>query len=80
MPNDYALVRKARKGPKITMGKGMQREEKPDPMQGVTDPTKLLRADTQRIDRNVYTPEQQWENAPRTGFNLEAAGQVVKKI
>lgn len=57
MPNDYALAREARKGPKITMGKGMQRVEQ-DPMTGVTDPKKLLKSNTQRIDRNVNTPDQ----------------------
>lgn len=77
MPNDYALVRKTRKGPKITMGKGMQRV---DPMQGVTDPATLLKADTQRIDKNVYTPEQRWERAPVTGFSSEAERRDVKKI
>lgn len=77
MPNDYALVRKARKGPKIEMGKGMQRV---DPMQGVTDPAKLLKADTQRIDKNVYTPEQMWQRSPKTGFSSEAEGQNIKQI
>jgi len=67
MPNDYSLPHKARKGPKITMGKGMQRVETPDPMQGVTDPAKLLKSDTQRIDKNVYTPEQLMESNPKLG-------------
>lgn len=57
MPNDYALARETRKGPKITMGKGMQRVEQ-DPMTGVTDPRKLLKSNTQRIDKNVNTPDQ----------------------
>lgn len=67
MPNDYQLVRKARKSPKITMGKGMSRVETIDPMQGVTDPAKLLKSDTQRIDKNVYTPEQMMESNPNLG-------------
>lgn len=58
MPNDYAAAHKARKGPSITMGKGMQRVEPQDPMTGVTDPKKLLKSNTQRIDKNVNTPDQ----------------------
>ena len=30
MPNDYSVVRQVRKGPKITMGKGMTRVEPDD--------------------------------------------------
>ena len=29
-----------------------------DPATGVTNPRKLLKMDTQRIDRNVFTPQQ----------------------
>lgn len=67
MPSDYELARKARKNPKITMGKGMTRVEPPDPMQGVTDPAKLLKSDTQRIDKNVYTPEQLMQGNTQLG-------------
>lgn len=82
MPNDvsYEVAHRARKGPKITMGKGMHRVETPDPMQGVTDPSKLLKSDTQRIDKNTYTPEQVWQAAPRTGTSSEIEGQRVKQI
>lgn len=31
MPNDYGLVRKARKNPKIVFGQGMKRVETPEP-------------------------------------------------
>ena len=76
----YELARHARKGPKITMGKGMQRVETPDPMRGVTDPAKLLKSDTQRIDKNVGTPESIWQRAPHGGGSSELASQEVKKI
>ena len=82
MPNDlsYEIAHRARKGPKITMGKGMQRVAPPDPMIGVTDPAKLLKSDTQRIDRNVGTPESIWQRAPHGGGSAELAAQEVKKI
>lgn len=78
MPNDYAMVREKRKGPKITMGKGMQRVEPQDPMTGVTDPRKLLRSNTQRIDKNVITPEQMWQGSPKTGMTSEFEGERIK--
>jgi len=82
MPNEflYSIAHKARKGPKITMGKGMQRVETPDPMRGVTDPAKLLKSDTQRIDRNVGTPDLMWQRSPATGSSSDAAGLEIKKI
>lgn len=76
----YELARTARKGPKITMGKGMKRVEPVDPMQGVIDPRKLLKSDTQRIDRNVGTPESIWQRAPHGGGSAELAAQELKKI
>ena len=82
MPNHfpYSLPRQSRKGPKITMGKGMQRVEPTDPMQGVTDPAKRLKSDTQRIDKNVGTPESIWQRAPHGGGSAELAAQELKKI
>lgn len=77
MPNDfpYSIAHAPRKGPKITMGKGMQRVETPDPMQGVTDPATLLKSDTQRIDKNTRTPEQLMDVNPKLGGQ-----EPIKKI
>ena len=53
----YALAHKARK-PKDKskiVNEGMD-EPKRDPMTGVTDPRKLLKAPKQRIDPNVMDP------------------------
>lgn len=74
MPNDflYSMAHAARKGTRKT--------ETPDPMRGVTDPTKLLRSDTQRIDKNVYTPETIWQRAPQGGGSSEMAGKEIKSI
>lgn len=53
----YALARNARKeqDKNRVVIEGVD-EPKRDPMTGVTDPKKLLKSDTQRIDRNVYDP------------------------
>ena len=57
MADDYSKVRQARKGENKSriVVEGID-EPKQDPMTGVTDPKKLLKADTQRIDRNVIDP------------------------
>jgi hypothetical protein len=52
MPNDYELARQARKDPKKYTG---------------TDPAKILKSDIQRIDKNVYTPEQMMQKNPSLG-------------
>lgn len=74
MPNDYALAREARKEePKRKLGMSVQGE---DPMRGVTDPRKLLKSDTQRIDKNVITPEQMWDKSDKiktTGTEIKTA-------
>jgi hypothetical protein len=67
MPNTpyslaHAIRREAQRDPSeivIRSTGGSEPEEKVDPMRGVTDPKKLLKSDTQRIDRNVADP-----NAP----------------
>jgi hypothetical protein len=53
----YTLARNARKDQNKSriVIEGVD-EPKKDPMTGVTDPKKLLKSDTQRIDKNVYDP------------------------
>jgi hypothetical protein len=53
MPNDYSYPHKIRK-------------EDPAKYAG-TDPGKILKSDIQRIDKNVYTPEQMIQNNPQLG-------------
>ncbi len=51
MANDYKIAHGARNASKMVI-EGID-EPKQDPMTGVTSPSKLLKSDTQRIDRNV---------------------------
>lgn len=60
MPNDkpsYSEAHKKRKDDNASriVVEGVD-EPKQDPMTGVTDPRRLLRSDTQRIDRNIIDP------------------------
>jgi hypothetical protein len=75
MPNEslYSLAHKARKSPN-------PKSMPPDSMRGVTDPATLLKSDTQRIDRNVGTPDLMWQKSPTTGFSSDIAGREIKKI
>ena len=71
----YALAHKARKPKdksKIVI-EGLN-EPKRDPMTGITDPRKLLKAPTQRIDPNVIDPF-----APRYPKG-PGASELVEKI
>ena len=49
-------------------------------MTGVTDPRKLLKSDTQKIDRNAYTPEQMWQASPKRGTESDIAGKRIQMI
>jgi hypothetical protein len=59
----YALAHEARKKQKEPENKSRiviegidEPKEKQDPMTGVTTPGRLLKSDTQRIDKNVIDP------------------------
>lgn len=58
MPNEknapYSMAKKQRDNNRIVI-EGID-EPARDPMTGVTDPKRLLKADSQRIDRNIHDP------------------------